>query len=61
MEMKKIKQIAREAHDGQKRWNGDDYITHSLRVSKSMPNQITKAVALLHDVIEDTKSQNKIY
>jgi len=54
MEIKKIEQIAREAHKGQTRWNGDDYITHPIRVSKKMPNDKLKAVALLHDILEDT-------
>jgi len=55
MEINKIEQIAREAHKGQKRWNGDDYITHPIRVSENMPNDKLKAVALLHDVLEDTE------
>jgi len=54
MELKKIEQIAREAHNGQKRWNGDDYVTHPIRVAANMPNDKTKAIALLHDVLEDT-------
>ncbi len=54
MELEKIEQIAREAHDGQKRWNGDDYVTHPIRVAANMPNDKTKAIALLHDVMEDT-------
>ena len=54
MEINKIEQIAREAHEGQKRWNGDEYITHPIRVSEKMPNDKLKAIALLHDVMEDT-------
>tara|TARA_Y100000310_G_C20632346_1_gene789309 strand:- start:747 stop:1178 length:432 start_codon:yes stop_codon:yes gene_type:complete len=55
MEIEQIEQIVREAHGGQKRWNGDDYVTHPIRVSDNMPNKITQDVALLHDVMEDTK------
>jgi len=54
MELEKIEQIAREAHEGQKRWNGDDYVTHPIRIAANMPNDRTKAIALLHDVMEDT-------
>lgn len=47
---------ATEKHDGQKRWNGDDYITHPIRVSqnKILQNDIEVTAALLHDVVEDT-------
>lgn len=47
--------IAKEAHKNQKRWNGDDYITHPISVAeKFMKNDFLYAVAILHDVIEDT-------
>jgi len=50
--------FAREAHEGQKRKSGEDYITHPLAVaeilaSMHMDHQCLMA-ALLHDVIEDT-------
>ena len=54
MDIKTIKRIAIEAHRGQKRWNGDNYITHPIRISETMTDDITKAAALLHDVLEDT-------
>ena len=46
--------IATEAHEGQKRWNGDPYITHPIRVADSLEGPIEKIVAILHDTIEDT-------
>ena len=50
--------FARDAHEGQKRKSGEDYITHPLAVaqilaSMHMDHQCLMA-ALLHDVIEDT-------
>ncbi|MDO3381369.1 RelA/SpoT family protein [Gilvimarinus algae] len=49
---------AEQAHDGQKRRSGEDYITHPLAVadiltSMHMDHQSLMA-AMLHDVIEDT-------
>ena len=46
--------IATKAHEGQKRKNGDDYITHPLRVAEKFEDELHKVVAILHDVIEDT-------
>ena len=46
--------IATEAHKGQKRWNGDDYITHPIRVATKCVDNNIKCIAILHDVIEDT-------
>ncbi|MDD4503321.1 MAG: bifunctional (p)ppGpp synthetase/guanosine-3',5'-bis(diphosphate) 3'-pyrophosphohydrolase [Clostridiaceae bacterium] len=50
---------AAEAHNGQKRVSGEDYIFHPLEVAKILAelnmDNITIAAALLHDVIEDTK------
>lgn len=50
--------FAKEAHKGQKRKSGDSYIKHPLEVAKiliklGMSAEVV-AVALLHDVIEDT-------
>lgn len=49
---------AKEAHSGQKRESGDDYIVHPLAVSYILAqmhaDSETLAAALLHDVIEDT-------
>jgi (p)ppGpp synthase/HD superfamily hydrolase len=56
--LEKAIQIACNAHAGQKRWNGDEYITHPLRVAFGYPHFVKdekeQIVAILHDVIEDT-------
>ncbi len=56
-----VLRFARERHQGQLRSDGQEYITHPIRVSeivtKFKPSQnsnILKAGALLHDVLEDT-------
>lgn len=46
--------IARRAHKDHTRFDGQPYITHPLRVSKSLTSDEEKAVGLLHDVIEDS-------
>lgn len=47
--------IAREAHDGQFRRDGvRPYIVHPEAVAARLENPDEKAVAWLHDVIEDT-------
>jgi (p)ppGpp synthase/HD superfamily hydrolase len=49
--------IAQEAHEGQKRRRGEDYFKHPERVAAMMPkeNETLKCIAILHDVIDDTK------
>ena len=51
--------VAAAAHQGQKRENGHDYITHPLAVAENLAryrlDDATLATALLHDVLEDTK------
>jgi (p)ppGpp synthase/HD superfamily hydrolase len=47
--------FATKAHSGQKRLNGDNYIIHPIRVSQEVKTENQKAIALLHDVIEDSK------
>lgn len=47
-------EIATKLHKGQKRWNGDDYITHPIRVASAFKDIKLIQIALLHDVIEDT-------
>lgn len=50
-------ELARLAHYNQKRWDGEDYVKHPLRVAASFPNEpefYTRILtALLHDVVED--------
>lgn len=53
------KQVATDAHIGQKRTSGEDYINHCERVAKVVAAQsnysyIDTAAAWLHDVLEDT-------
>lgn len=48
-------QIAVQAHTGQKERNGQPYILHPLRVMRRVHTEAEKIVAVLHDVIEDTK------
>lgn len=52
--------FAMAAHSGQKRMSGDDYLEHVLNVAHILAqmrmDSETIAAALLHDVIEDTKT-----
>lgn len=52
-------EMAKRAHDGQKRLSGEDYITHPLHVAIFLSNlgldATTIAAGLLHDVLEDTQ------
>ena len=61
IDIDEVLRFARERHQGQMRSDGQEYITHPIRVSeivaKFKPSQnanIIKAGALLHDVLEDT-------
>ena len=61
LNMSEVLEFATERHKGQMRTDGSEYITHPIRVSelvakyKPSSNQnILKAGALLHDVLEDT-------
>ena len=50
-------EIATLAHKGVERRDGDPYIFHVLRVANNktyIRTKLQKAVAILHDVIEDT-------
>jgi GTP pyrophosphokinase len=51
-------EMAAEAHAGQMRQTGDEYITHPLIVAEILAkfgqNRDTLVAALLHDVVEDT-------
>jgi GTP diphosphokinase / guanosine-3',5'-bis(diphosphate) 3'-diphosphatase len=50
--------ISAQAHHGQKRLSGDDYVSHSVAVATILAEQqmdtTTIAAALLHDVVEDS-------
>jgi (p)ppGpp synthase/HD superfamily hydrolase len=52
--LEKAIEIAAKAHAGQKRFNGEPYILHSLRVMVNVKTIEEKVVAVLHDVVEDT-------
>ena len=61
IDIDEVLRFARERHQGQLRSDGQEYITHPIRVSqivaKFKPSQnsnILTAGALLHDVLEDT-------
>lgn len=46
--------LAYEAHRGQLDYNGVPYIYHPCHLAEQMTDEISCAVALLHDVVEDT-------
>lgn len=48
--------IACCAHSGQVDKAGKPYINHPYAVAEQMPDEITTAVAFLHDVLEDNKN-----
>ena len=61
VQLRLAESVATEAHRGQKRknpklefWDREDYINHPRRVSENVETDLEKAVAWLHDVIEDT-------
>jgi len=57
--IQKAYQFANQAHQGQKRKSGEDYINHCLGTAKILTDlkldSETIAAALLHDVLDDTK------
>ncbi|HEU4642859.1 MAG TPA: bifunctional (p)ppGpp synthetase/guanosine-3',5'-bis(diphosphate) 3'-pyrophosphohydrolase [Gemmatimonadaceae bacterium] len=52
-------QFSRQAHLGQKRSSGDDYVSHCVEVAKILTelhlDTVTVASGLIHDVVEDTE------
>lgn len=52
--LEKAKAIACQAHEGQRDKVGRPYIHHLRRVSEAVTTEEEKAVAWLHDVVEDT-------
>jgi len=61
--VERARKLATEAHAGQFRHdNKTPYIVHPERVAKAMGTDIEKAIAWLHDVIEDTNvTQCKVF
>jgi len=53
--IEKALQIAAQAHEGQKDKEGMQYILHPLRVMNQVEGEEAQIVAVLHDVVEDTK------
>jgi (p)ppGpp synthase/HD superfamily hydrolase len=53
--IEKALQIAAQAHEGQKDKEGLPYTLHPLRVMSRVEGDEAQIVAVLHDVIEDTK------
>lgn len=51
---KKAAVIAYKAHMNQYDKSGMPYIFHPIHLAESMPDELTTAAALLHDVLEDT-------
>ena len=51
-------QLSSRAHRGQKRWSGDEAVSHGVAVARILVEQhldsISVACGLLHDVVEDT-------
>lgn len=43
-----------KAHKGQKRFNGEPYILHPIRVMLKMKDEASQIVAIMHDVFEDS-------
>lgn len=56
-------ELARTAHEGQKRASGEPYIIHPLAVAQVLAgfrmDCVTIAAALLHDVVEDAKIEDR--
>ncbi len=50
--------FSEQAHLGQKRFSGDDYVSHCVEVAKILADlqldSVTVACGLIHDVVEDT-------
>ena len=55
MNLEQAISIASLAHEGQLDKAGEPYISHPLRVMMKLKDEKQRIVAVLHDVIEDTK------
>jgi|HubBroStandDraft_6_1064221.scaffolds.fasta_scaffold67695_2 (p)ppGpp synthase/HD superfamily hydrolase len=49
--------LSRRAHAGQTRKNGEPYFEHPHRMALSLSDSTARAVAYLHDVLEDCKDE----
>lgn len=47
-------EMAHEAHKNQKRFDGTPYILHLFRVMGKQKTEVTRIIAMLHDIVEDT-------
>jgi hypothetical protein len=55
------KTLAERVHQGQKRkYSHEDYIAHPRRVADAVGSPIEKAVAWLHDTLEDTSDREMV-
>ena len=54
-ELSRAIKIAVEAHENQWRWNGTPYIIHPINVMNKVKTPDEKIIAILHDVLEDSK------
>ena len=53
--IKIARDIATEAHSGQKRkYTGEDYINHPRRIAEKFSTEDSQVIAWLHDVLEDS-------
>ena len=59
-EYKKAYQLASELHAGQKRYCGEDYIMHCVRVAENFQGK-DYIVSMLHDTIEDSEDKEGVY
>ena len=68
IDLEEVLRFATEKHKGQKRDDGNDYITHPIRVAKLVDNfkaknsanrEVLLAAAFLHDTLEDTDTSYK--
>ena len=54
----KAYQFSYQAHLGQKRFSGEDYVVHCVEVAKILAelqlDSVTVASGMIHDVVEDT-------
>ena len=50
--------IAYKAHEGQYDQSGVPYILHPVHLAEQMTDETTTCIALLHDVLEDTPSDD---